>query len=629
MQQKQTKINNGLNSVNEFLNSHEDENYSTENPLATGVFSRPIDNSDRSFDNLTNAEIKMNGQCNGPDSGVVPGEVALQADSTIAYCETQAAINLLPNEPWHVIGGQRGRPDITFFDRLQIAARFWNPKRAWGEVTQLARQYNLSRSSIYTISYRIQSLLSTPLVRAQPTTAPPPTPEISGQLFTQQDMLNLRARVILTSVFPGGVTMRPLEDILAEVPGTGRPSDTTIWRIVNQAGQQADEILGEVDYSQIDLPPVLVAVDETFFNGYPILLVVEPTSLAVCAYYVPPDCDRGAANWNVLLELLKKEQNLNIVGGLGDAAAAYPKAFKDLFEKKGGFQEDNFHLLYAIGRLSSSLERQAYAAIQKVEDLVKKLQKEETEEIVKKLKEARLLETKKIDLYDNFVEISSWVSDGLEMVDWRSGEIRDREINEWLLDVAIEEMELLEHKKIQKMSRRIKTHKKNLLTYLDWLAKYLAPLQNELHEYLNDSQLEKYLLRLTAQYWRIKHFVESEKNPVWQPLMERLNKQLQSDILFDEYLSGWVTKVHKLLEWAQRTSSAVENVNGILKPMIKRKKRFSNSQNMEYFIALFALWHNLRVFKEGKRKGKSPFEILGIDLGEKDWKTLLGYKPVE
>ncbi len=116
------------------------------------------------------------------------------------------------------------------------------------------------------------------------------------------------------------------------MPFIDSPSDTTIWRIVNQASEQADEILSQVDYSQIDLPPVLVAVDETFFNGYPILLVVEPTSLAVCAYYVPPDSDRGAASWNALLELLKEEQNLNIVGGLGDAAVAYPKAFKDLFD---------------------------------------------------------------------------------------------------------------------------------------------------------------------------------------------------------------------------------------------------------------------------------------------------------
>jgi hypothetical protein len=61
------------------------------------------------------------------------------------------------------------------------------------------------------------------------------------------------------------------------------------------------------------------------------------------------------------------------------------------------------------------------------------------------------------------VELSSWVDDGLEMVDWLSGEIRDREINEWLLDAAISEMELLEHKKIKKMSRRIKKHARRVL----------------------------------------------------------------------------------------------------------------------------------------------------------------------
>jgi len=29
-----------------------------------------------------------------------------------------------------------------------------------------------------------------------------------------------------------------------------------------------------------------------------------------------------------------------------------------------------------------------------------------------------------------------------------------------------------------------------------------------------------------------------------------------------------------------------------------------------------------------KVEGYSPFEILGLDLGEKDWRTLLGYPPV-
>ena len=59
--------------------------------------------------------------------------------------------------------------------------------------------------------------------------------------------------------------------------------------------------------------------------------------------------------------------------------------------------------------------------------------------------------------------------------------------------------------------------------------------------------------------------------------------------------------------------------------MIRNKKHFGNSQNMEYFVSLFALWHNLRRFEEGKRKGKSPFDILGIELESDDWRTLLGY----
>ncbi len=61
--------------------------------------------------------------------------------------------------------------------------------------------------------------------------------------------------------------------------------------------------------------------------------------------------------------------------------------------------------------------------------------------------------------------------------------------------------------------------------------------------------------------------------------------------------------------------------------MIRAKKHFGSSQNMEYLVALFALWHNLRKFKEGKRKGKSPFDILGIQMESSDWRTLLGYPP--
>ncbi len=84
-----------------------------------------------------------------------------------------------------------------------------------------------------------------------------------------------------------------------------------------------------------------------------------------------------------------------------------------------------------------------------------------------------------------------------------------------------------------------------------------------------------------------------------------------------------------LLELVQRASSAVENINSIFKPLVTRKKHFASSDTALNYVALFVLWHNMRVFKEGKRIGHSPFEILGIDLGFKDWRTLLGYSPVQ
>jgi len=45
--------------------------------------------------------------------------------------------------------------------------------------------------------------------------------------------------------------------------------------------------------------------------------------------------------------------------------------------------------------------------------------------------------------YDQHATFSEWLShlyDAFELVDWRSGEIRDREINQWLLEETLTAM---------------------------------------------------------------------------------------------------------------------------------------------------------------------------------------------
>ena len=535
---------------------------------------------------------------------------------------------------WYVRRGRYQRPDVTLYDRLDIARRFLEPDRTWGEVVNLEREYDLSRTAIHDIVKRIDVLFDPRLPGPVPclkqvlpcgTTLCPPVVEDKAR--SREEEARIRNRLILTSVFPGGVTMRPLEEILAEAPVEGR-SAPTIWRFVNEAGAQARQILEQVDYAEVSLPLITVAIDETYFDGRPILFVVEPISLAICGFYVPADNDRSSETWAPFLLVLQEDQHLDIFGGVGDAAKPYPGTFQTVLEQESRFQEDIFHQQRDLQTLRRKLENGTYRAFGAEYKAASQWQKEETAEAQEKLQRAQAESLRQAEVHDAFAEYCSWVSDAFEIVDLRSGEIRDREINEWLLDEAIAAMSRLDNPDVVKMSERLDKHKECLLLYLDWLEMRLSPLQAELHTYLDDPELEKVVLRAVARRWRLQHEVESMQRRAFRPALKRAEQELALWIEGDSFLEPWSEQVHTLLEWVQRASSAVENVNSIFKPLVNRKKHFDNADTNLNFVALFALWHNTRTFKEGKRVGYSPFEILGIDLGEKDWRRLLGYPPM-
>lgn len=535
---------------------------------------------------------------------------------------------------WYVRRGRYQRPDVTLYDRLDIARRFLEPDRPWGEVVNLEREYALSRTTIHDIVKRVEVLFEPRLPGPVPclkgvlpcgTTLCPPVVEDKAR--SREEEARIRSRLILTSVFPGGATMRPLEEILAEAPVEGR-SAPTIWRFINEAGAQARQILEQVEYAEVSLPLITVAIDETYFDGRPILFVVEPVSLAICGFYVPADNDRSSETWVPFLLILQEDQHLDIFGGVGDAAKPYPGTFQTVLEQESCFQEDIFHQQRDLQTLRRKLENSTYRAFGAEYKAASQWQKEETTEAQEKLQRAQAESLRQAEVYDAFAEYCSWVTDAFEIVDLRSGEIRDREINEWLLGEAIAAMSRLDNPDVVKMSERLDKHKKCLLLYLDWLAMRLSPLQAQLHTYLGDPELEKVVLRAVARRWRLQHEVESMQRRALQPALKRAEQELTLWIEGDSFLEPWSEQVHTLFEWVQRASSAVENVNSIFKPLVNRKKHFDNADTNLNFVALFTLWHNTRAFKEGKRVGYSPFEILGIDLGEKDWRTLLGYPPV-
>jgi hypothetical protein len=68
-----------------------------------------------------------------------------------------------------------------------------------------------------------------------------------------------------------------------------------------------------------------------------------------------------------------------------------------------------------------------------------------------------------------------------------------------------------------------------------------------------------------------------------------------------------------------QASSAIENINSILRPYLDSSK----NQISQEFLNIFMFYHNHRRYKAGKRKGKTPMEIFTGKKQEKDWIELL------
>jgi hypothetical protein len=82
--------------------------------------------------------------------------------------------------------------------------------------------------------------------------------------------------------------------------------------------------------------------------------------------------------------------------------------------------------------------------------------------------------------------------------------------------------------------------------------------------------------------------------------------------------------VEELLRHAVRASSAVECVNSVVRRHQGRHRHVSQG-----LLALKRLYWNCRVFREGKRKGQSPYDLLGLNLPRANWWQRLQMAPEE
>ncbi len=164
--------------------------------------------------------------------------------------------------------------------------------------------FDVSRTSIYALGKRIESrVLSSPEWQSSPLKQPQVESESENGVNRIEMTPGRLKRTILAATFPGKLSIRPTQAIL-ESAFEQRPSIRSSSELRLEAGRRAGRVLADLDYSSVgaerDAPSVVIGRDETFFQGVPLLLVIEPVSstILMASPATTVSLNDGALSWN-------------------------------------------------------------------------------------------------------------------------------------------------------------------------------------------------------------------------------------------------------------------------------------------------------------------------------------------
>ncbi len=521
---------------------------------------------------------------------------------------------------YQLVGGGEASPLAPKLPHLGLAEILFmtlvmclpKEQRPWGIVTWMAGVFLLSRPSLYALTARTRARLLAPDVQAV-SSGPAADQETESGVSP-----NRLVRTVLTAAFPGKIALRPLQQVLHEAFDETR-SIGWLSEVLSEAGQRAGEVLAQINLAP--LGEVMAVRDETFFHGQPLLLVIDPVSSVILQAVVAPD--RQAETWGVVL-LMTQDQGVCLGGLVEDMARMYPASVEEA-EIALDVQKDVWHVERDGAQVQTDLERAALRATRQVMALETQLRAAWDDELFAQ-KYIPAVE-KEERLYEQHAAFTTWFAhlcDALEVVDLRSGEIRDRTTNDWLLAESLTALEQIDHVRVVSWVRTLRRHQTQLLTALDWLTAALAPYEQELAQTVPTPQARTHFQRQVARVWRLRQALISGHHAL-RPAAVQADEALQRLLADCPALTPLAQRLTKILDAACRASSLVETINGLLKQFLHNRRTFRSAETLQHYLNLFTLWHNCRVYQRGKRQGQSPYQWAGIQTDSADWLELLGY----
>ena len=496
----------------------------------------------------------------------------------------------------------------------------------WGAVTRRSEPSGYSRTAIYTHATRVvQALvndqageLSYEELWAENERLRADNRELWQAWAEAEELSEAKQRELASAGSAMGLSLTQIVILLAIVlPSRMVPSRATVGRWVHQSAQQSSTILRVLDRA-CQRWVLVLCLDEIFFHREPILMGVEPLSLAWLAGQRGPD--RSGESWSQVIEPWPNLEHIIADGGQG-----LERGVKLANEARREAQESETEasVLITMSLDVFHTQREVERGLQRVWKRV-----EGQMEVAVKA-DAKVAQAKRHGqdtrggagragrawrqaerLFDEAVQAQEAVEQITEALGWfdTAGHLYTREQAQKQLDEAIPQLRGESWSKAKRMLKDART-----LSQLD-----------RLHEQLRLAVPEPMLRDALVHLWYLLKALkqaEGDDRVYWSQWVAMA--RLLCARLCPDWKVGYV-KVDELLRQAVRASSAVEGVNSVVRMHQGRHRHVSQEM-----LDLKRLYWNCRVFREGKRKGRSPYELLGLKLPTSDWWRLLQMDPQE
>jgi hypothetical protein len=453
------------------------------------------------------------------------------------------------------------KTDLSTSRKVDLAVLSLATQGDYGSVSVLSREFQVSRPTIYDVQQTTSELLERHFDDADETTG------VHHVVVVDEAQLR-RAIVALRTEGPNA--LRPIENLIPILyPGLS-PSYGKIWGILAEAEQRARVFNKESDLSAI----IAGAVDEMYSQGDPVLAGVDLVSGYLFALALRSS--RSGEDWAAVLRPCQ-QQGMELKTVVKDAALGIAAGVNAIYPNADQ-RDDCFHAHYEMGKVYFGLERKAYGAIAKVEDVKADIEKcrRTGRGDRAKLKGQLIAATgrcnKVLERHDLFERAMCRAQESMEAVDPRDGTLRSPAWIQSELEQAAQQMMALE------------------------AACLIHRLLSDLgHRHLD---FRKWEARKQLGY-----------------AYSRLQEQAQ------KYADAVLADVDLVMKFRHRASSAIEGFNASLRPHLYVHKGVSQG-----FLELYRAHYNLKTRRWGRHKGTCAHELV---TGEQvdDWLTTLGFPP--